>query len=580
MENDIELEIGSGSGPGDYTVRVIRALAGGEPSATFTLDVDALLDRRAELEDAVLTSAISTRRTISRAEKPLREVGQQLFQALFTGPVNGTYRASLGAAQRSGQQLRVVLRLTASELAGLPWEMLFDPETESYLCRTRPLLRRIPASDYSPDPLEVVPPLRILGIAASPRDLGALDIDAEKQHLARALAEPIAAGLVELVWVPQATWSSVQAHLLGGPWHIVHFIGHGGYDLHGQEGHIALISASGRSDMVESSRLVDLLREADPTPQLVVLNSCSTGEAGEEDLFSGTAAALVRGGISAVVAMQFAVSDTAAVAFARGFYDAIAHGRDIDKAAGSGRTSILGLASLEWVTPVLYVRGSSTRLFTLSGRPVPHKPGPPPGPEVNPVYLALGGMALLIAGLTNGWFHFFPMSGQQAQTNYSVYVFAHAAALALFVLAGLPDGSRTGRIILGIAACAALLTIGNNTVALMYTLRFVEVACGLWAGGRLVQARTLTGWPRWLLLLLFVSLTLVTVLEMVVPLAIWTTLLFTAAGALFVLAALRLAKGCPRPVRLRVLGAVTGTALAVVAATAIILWVPGTAGKP
>jgi len=107
--------------------------------------------------------------------------------------------------------------------------------------------------------------------------------------------------------------------------------------------------------------------ELGPTPRLVVLNSCSSGQTGTQDLFSGTAAALARSGISAVAAMQFAVSDTAAIAFARGFYTAIAHGRAVDEAASSGRISILGTPrSLEWITPVLYVRGDVSQLFTLT----------------------------------------------------------------------------------------------------------------------------------------------------------------------------------------------------------------------
>lgn len=47
--------------------------------------------------------------------------------------MNGTYRASLGAAHRNNRPLRVVLRLTTANLAALPREMLFDPETETPL---------------------------------------------------------------------------------------------------------------------------------------------------------------------------------------------------------------------------------------------------------------------------------------------------------------------------------------------------------------------------------------------------------------------------------------------------------------
>ena len=98
-----------------------------------------------------------------------------------------------------------------------------------------------------------------------------------------------------------------------------------------------------------------------------MLNSCSGGAAGVSDLFSGTAAALVRGGVSAVAAMQYEICDAAAVAFARGFYAAIVRGRGVDDAVSSGRVAILGLSdrTLEWVTPVLYLRGHDSQLFTL-----------------------------------------------------------------------------------------------------------------------------------------------------------------------------------------------------------------------
>jgi tetratricopeptide (TPR) repeat protein len=372
VDGDIELEIGTGSGPGSYLVRVIRAAADGEPTGTLELDVEELLDRRNLLEMTLLASGVQRRsRSVPEAEQPVREVGRQLFQALFPpGPVYGMYRASLGIVQQRGKRLRVVLRLTAPELAALPWEMLFDPETETYLCRQEPLVRHVPASFTGP-PLEVHPPLRVLGLVASPRGLPPLDVDAEKDHLAEALAEPTARGLIEVEWVPEATWAGVHTRLLAGDWHVLHFVGHGDYDTETDEGVLALVGANGRADLVEASRLADLLDEAHPTPRLVVLNSCSSGQTGVNDLFSGTAAALVRKGISAVAAMQFSISDTAAIAFSRGFYTAIAHGRSVDEAARSGRISILGApGSLEWVTPVLYVRGQATQLFSLTQLPV------------------------------------------------------------------------------------------------------------------------------------------------------------------------------------------------------------------
>jgi tetratricopeptide (TPR) repeat protein len=366
VNGDIEIEIGTAEEPGAFKVQVLHSVGGGMPRGRLVLDVDGVLGQRDDLERTVLASAVLRRGVASAAERPVREVGRQLFEALFTGPVYGTYRASLGAAQQRGKRLRVVLRLTVPQLAALPWEAMFDPETGAYLCRTEPLVRRVDAP-YTSDPLEVDPPLRILGLVAAPRGLPALDVEAEQQHLEQALAKPLADGLVELTWAPDCSWEAIHDLMLDGAWHILHFVGHGDYDAGNDEGVLALVGPGGRADLVEASRLTDLLSEANPTPPLVVLNSCSSAELGARDLFSGTAATLVHRGISAVAAMQFAISDVAAIRFARGFYAAIARGRGIDEALRSGRIEILGTArTLEWITPVLYIRGGATQLFNLT----------------------------------------------------------------------------------------------------------------------------------------------------------------------------------------------------------------------
>ncbi len=87
----------------------------------------------------------------------------------------------------------------------------------------------------------------------------------------------------------------------------------------------------------------------------------------------------MRGGVSAVAAMQFEITDGAAVEFCRGFYNAIAHGRGVDEAVGSGRVAILGSSgeTLEWVTPVLYLRGLDSQLFAVEGAAVGTAPAVP-----------------------------------------------------------------------------------------------------------------------------------------------------------------------------------------------------------
>ena len=303
-------------------------------------------------------------------------MGQKLFESMFKGPVAGAYRASLGVARERETGLQVVLRLTAPGLAALPWETLYDPEIGSYVCRKEPLVRHV-AAPFTAELLAVQSPLRILGMVASPRGLPALDVHAEQGTLHDALRHHIDAGRVELVWLDDVSWAGLHDALLEESWHMLHFIGHGGYDAQTDEGVLALVGLDGLADYVGASSLADLLDEAEPTPRLVVLNSCASGATGVEDLFSGTAAALVRSGIHAVAAMQFAVSDGAAIAFARGLYTAIASGRAVDTAVRSGRIAILGTSrnTLEWVTPVLYLRGASTPLFAIAESPAAEHPG-------------------------------------------------------------------------------------------------------------------------------------------------------------------------------------------------------------
>jgi hypothetical protein len=369
MDAIFELEIVPANADGTFSARVLRSVGGGEPTAEFHLDVDGLLQQRPLFEATVLSSAVSARRVISTTETTVQQVGVRLFEAVFTGAIGGAYRTSSALAQERGTGLKLVLRLTP-ELAALPWESLYDAEAGAYLSRQEPLVRTVPAN-FTAEPLAIDPPLRLLGIVSAPRDLQRLDAAAERSRLEDALRPQIQAGLVELVWLEDVTWNGLHAMLLSEPWHVLHFVGHGGFDVTTEEGQLALTTEDGRADFVSASSLADLLREAEPTPRLVVLNSCDSGAVSEDDLFSGTAAALVRSGINAVAAMQFAISDGAAISFARGFYTALARGRKVDEAVRSGRIGILGMGrgTLEWLTPVLYLRGDDTRLFDIVSAP-------------------------------------------------------------------------------------------------------------------------------------------------------------------------------------------------------------------
>jgi len=87
--------------------------------------------------------------------------------------------------------------------------------------------------------------------------------------------------------------------------------------------------------------------------------------------FCRRAQKLIRQGIPAVVAMQFEITDSAAITFAEGFYKAAADGYPVDAALAESRKAVFREGNeLEWGTPVLYLRSQDGRIFNFVDRDV------------------------------------------------------------------------------------------------------------------------------------------------------------------------------------------------------------------
>jgi hypothetical protein len=72
---------------------------------------------------------------------------------------------------------------------------------------------------------------------------------------------------------------------------------------------------------------------------------------------------LVQQDCTAVVAMQFPISDGAATTFTGEFYGALADGFPVDQAATSARKALIAEYAAEWATPVLFLRAPDGRVF-------------------------------------------------------------------------------------------------------------------------------------------------------------------------------------------------------------------------
>jgi tetratricopeptide (TPR) repeat protein len=383
---DFDLEIGPGAGR-EYPVTARSSAGETHLTMRFPFDEFALQSRLKDLQIALLRSANLHRRVLSEEEQAVQDFGHDLFEAVLNGDALALFDTSRAQAAQAGLSgVRLRLRIQAPELAALPWEYLYDPRQGEYVCLSRgtPLVR-YPETAQPIQPLTVQPPLRILGMISNPSDLDTLDVGREKERMQQALAALQESGLVELTWLAGQTWQDVQEAMWGGPWHIFHFIGHGGFDPRSEEGVLALADESGKTSLLSATHLGRLLANHSAL-RLVVLNACEGGKSSSRDLFSSAAATLARRGIPAVLAMQYEITDQAAIQLTRTFYRALAHGLPVDAAVTEARTaiSLSAAQTLEWGTPVLYLRAPDGLLFDLAAQPAQRQPPPPPEEPVQP----------------------------------------------------------------------------------------------------------------------------------------------------------------------------------------------------
>jgi dipeptidyl aminopeptidase/acylaminoacyl peptidase len=362
---DFELEISQQSAPRNYSVAARSSEGEAHGEMHFPFDEWELKDKLRDLEVALLRSGGARRGLGTREEQTVQEFGRALFDALLVGEVRTHYEVSLREARRQYKGMRLRLHVRSPELSALPWEFLYDPERDYLGLSSRTPLVRYLDAPQSVEPLAVTLPLRILGLVASPQGLPQLDTRREKRLVEEAVKELRATGLVELTWLEGETWRALQRAMRHGPWHIFHFVGHGSFDPETEEGAVALSDEEGRKDLLRATALARLLDDHFPL-RMAFLNSCEGAKGSESDAFSSTAATLVRRGVPAVVAMQYEVTDKAAIEFSRDFYEAVADGLPVDAAVAEARTAVSMRSALEWGTPVLYMRSSDGHIFDIS----------------------------------------------------------------------------------------------------------------------------------------------------------------------------------------------------------------------
>ncbi len=366
-----------------YQAQVLNSPAG-QVSSEFTLPLSDL-----ELENFYLRVG-RPRQGVRRINSPemesVKKVGGSLFEAVFSEDILSLLNSSQAVAKSQGKGLRIRLRFNSPEISDLPWEYLYNARQNRFLALSQqtPLVRYLEIPQPNA-PLAVGLPLKVLVMVSSPSDYPPLDVEAEYSRLVEALQPLTSNGQVSLERIDIATLETLQRQLRLGKHHIFHFIGHGGFDPGTQEGILIFEDQNNLGKRLSGQELGWLLHNY-PSVQLVVLNACEGARSGRQDPFAGVAQSLVQQGTPAVIAMQFEITDQAALSFSQNFYASLADGNPVDAALSEARMSIFASGNdIEWGTPVLFTRSSDGRLFDISSTPPPPPPAKPASTAPPPV---------------------------------------------------------------------------------------------------------------------------------------------------------------------------------------------------
>lgn len=327
----------------------------------------------------------------------LQEIGRAVWECVMTPTAAAAYNASLQLLAQTGgnKGLRITLAMVGEEplplgddairLSELPIEALYNDQHAFVATNLMtPVSRSLQVqADHSPQ--KVALPLRILVVVSTPGDKPPANSLQEAQAIRDALA-PLSGdgGPVLLDFCEPATRAELSKRLVN-PYHVLHFIGHGGFDSVDEDptprAYLAFRRPDGdTTDYVDANDLNTLLRNSNV--RLVVLTACSSAAPIPDEMpvkpysikaFDGIAQRLLSGpsAITAVVAMQFDMEAPAAVAFSQAFYQNLLYpGRSLDEVVTLARQALVntpgfGSGHRAWVNPSVYWRCERGKVFEV-----------------------------------------------------------------------------------------------------------------------------------------------------------------------------------------------------------------------
>ncbi|MCV2421603.1 CHAT domain-containing protein [Paucibacter sp. DJ2R-2] len=338
-------------------------------------------------------------------------LGKDIFTQLWASQAQRTLCIQLPGAGDSENHL-------AAALARVPWEIA-RPAADHATLGERNLLVRVvhdmQATASTPIELGADEALRVLFVFAEARGSRPLGARRERRELLRLFEKEIypQRRIVAHFLTHGVTRERLTAQIQeNGGYHVVHWSGHGHMNL------LELCKPGGASDRLSGGELLEIFTDAGGfLPRLFFLSACHSGdilqvkdwsdflavaqgqepgtrEANTKDLdlkeqpgYTGTAHALLQGGVPSVVAMRYAVGDDYAREAAVEFYRALfahAQPKNVAAALTQARQAMLNskkhnqahFSVCDHATPVLYGE-EQPGLSLLTGRSPARNPRNP-----------------------------------------------------------------------------------------------------------------------------------------------------------------------------------------------------------
>jgi hypothetical protein len=203
-------------------------------------------------------------------------------------------------------------------------EVEFTPEKRLSRSEILELAQQLSASEMQGE-TSISKPIKILFLAANPKDTLSLRLDEEIRTIDRVLRQAEFRERFDIVQQWAVRVNDLQDHFLRFTPDIVHFSGHGS-----SSSEIILEGLDGTSQTVSPRALSNLFGILKDNIRCVVLNAC----------YSEKQAQAIAEHIECVVGMSKAIGDKAAIHFAGAFYRALGYGKDVKTAFDLGASQI------------------------------------------------------------------------------------------------------------------------------------------------------------------------------------------------------------------------------------------------